>query len=578
MYNNAVPKYYGEFRDAVLRGEIPICAEIEMEMHRIDALIADPDVYYDPEPVEGYIRFCETELTQTDGSPLKVLPVFKLWAEQLLGWYYYETVNVIVPTESGKIKYERRKVIKRLTKKQYLIVARGTAKTMYEETIQAYFLTLSSKTTHQITVGPTMRQADEVLMPFRTAIIRHPGPYFTFLTSGNKKNTTGPDITKQKLFSSKKGIEFTPTGSLLEIRPMTVTKLQGLRPFVSTIDEWLSTDTREDVIGAIEQGASKLSDYIIVAVSSEGTFRNGAGDDIKIELRRILSGEYHAPHVSIFHYKLDDVEEVGNPEMWVKAAPNIGITVSYQTYADDVKRAEQVPHSRNDILAKRFGLPVEGFTYFFTYAETLPHKPMVFKNALCALGADMSMGDDFCSYGFLTDIGPNRFAFASISFITDRTFMKLPPSLQRKYDGFVNEGSLIVLKGTTIDPDALYDHFDDFIVRNQIDFGAFGYDPYGAAAFVKRFISENGEQGVMKIPQTYKFLSSPLGELKKMMEDRQIVFWQDIVSFTMGNAMVMKDTLGNQRLYKKRGENKIDVVAAMVDAWIARHTFPDSFL
>lgn len=577
MDNRATPKYYGEFRDQVIRGEIPVCTEIDMEMQRIDRLIEDPNVYYDPTAVEGYISFCEAELTQTDGTPFTVLPTFKLWAEQLLGWYIFEDKTIIVK-ENGRTRYEKRKVRRRLTKKQYLIVARGTAKTMYEETIQAYFLSLSKKTTHQITVGPTMKQADEVLIPFRTAIVRHPGPYFSFLTQGIKTNTKGADQFKPKLFSSKRGIEFTPTGSLLEIRPMSVTKLQGLRPFVSTVDEWLSVDNREDVIAAIEQGASKLPDYIIIAVSSEGTFRNGSGDDIKIELRRILSGEYDAPHVSIFHYKLDDISEVSDPNMWPKASPNIGITVSYQTYADDVQRAEQVPHARNDILAKRFGLPMEGFTYFFTYDETQPHRSMVMKNALVALGADLSMGDDFCSFGFLTDIGPDLYAYTSLSFITERTLQKLPPSLRTKYDEFIGEGSLIVLEGTTIDPEKLYEQFDDFIIRHQFDFGAFGYDPYGATVFVKQYISEHSEHSVMKVPQTFKTLSVPLGEIKKLMEDRRIVFWQKIVTYTMGNAMVLKDNLGNQRLYKKRGEHKIDVVAALVDAWIARQTHPESFV
>lgn len=577
MDNRAVPKYYGEFRDAVLRGEIPVCLEIDMEMQRIDRLIADPNVYHDPEAVEGYIKFCEAELTQTDGTPFKVLPTFKLWAEQLLGWYIYEEKTVIVQ-EFGRTRYVRQKVRRRLIKKQYLIVARGTAKTMYEETIQAFFLTLSKRTTHQVTVAPTMRQADEVMAPFRTAIVRHPGPYFTFLTQGVKTNTRGADQFKPKLFSSKKGIEFTPTGSLLEVRPMSIERLQGLRPFVSTVDEWLSVDNREDVVAALEQGASKLPDYVILAVSSEGTFRNGSGDDIKIELRRILSGEYDAPHVSIFHYKLDDVSEVADPDMWRKAAPNLGITVPYQVYIEDVARAEQVPHARNEILAKRFGLPMEGFTYFFTYAETLPHQPMKIKNSLVALGADLSMGDDFCSFGFLVDIGDDLYAYTSLSFITERTLEKLPPSLRIKYEEFIAEGSLVVLEGTTIDPEKLYDHFDDFVLREQIDFGAFGYDPYGASAFVKRYISENSEHSTMKVPQTFKSLSVPLGEIKNLMEVRRIVFWQKIVTYTMGNAMVLKDTNGNQRLYKKRGEHKIDVVAALVDAWIARQSFPESFV
>jgi phage terminase large subunit-like protein len=449
---------------------------------------------------------------------------------------------------------------------------------MYEETMQAYFISLSKKTIHCVTVAPTMKQAEEVLLPFRTAITRHPGPYFNFLTQGIKSNNRGAEQFKPKLFSSKRGIEFTPTGSLLEIRPMSVTKLQGLRPFLSTVDEWLSVDNREDVISALEQGASKLPDYIIIAVSSEGTFRNGSGDDIKLELRRILSGEYDAPHVSIFHYKLDDISEVADPNMWQKASPNIGITVSYQTYTEDVTRAEQVPHARNDILAKRFGLPMEGFTYFFTYAETLPHGPMLMKKALVSLGADLSMGDDFCSFGFLADIGPDLYAFTSLSFITEKTLQKLPPSLRTKYDEFIGEGSLVVLEGTTIDPEKLFEQFDDFSTRYQLDFGAFGYDPYNASAFVKQYIANHSEHCVLKIPQTFKSLSVPLGDIKHLMEDRRIVFWQKIVTYTMGNAMVLKDTLGNQRIYKKRGEHKIDVVAALADAWIARQAHPESFV
>ena len=577
MDNRAVPKYYKEFRDQVIRGEIPICLEIDMEMQRIDKLIADPNVYYDPTAVEGYISFCEAELTKTDGTPFTVLPTFKLWAEQLLGWYIYEETTVIVHN-NGHAHYERRKIRRRLIKKQYLIVARGTAKTMYEETMQAYFLSLSKKTIHCVTVGPTMKQAEEVLIPFRTAIIRHPGPYFKFLTQGIKSNTRGAEQFKPKLFSSKRGIEFTPTGSLLEIRPMSITKLQGLRPFLSTVDEWLSVDNREDVIAALEQGASKLPDYIIIAVSSEGTFRNGSGDDIKLELRRILSGEYSAPHVSIFHYKLDDISEVANPAMWPKAAPNIGLTVSYQVFAEDVVRAEQVPHARNDILAKRFGIPMEGFTYFFTYDETQPHRPMLMRKTLVSLGADMSMGDDFCSFGFLTDIGTDLYAFTSLSFITEKTLQKLPPSLRNKYDEFIEEGSLVVLEGTTIDPEKLYEQFDDFATRYQFDFGAFGYDPYNASAFVKQYIAEHSEHSVLKVPQTFKMLSVPLGDIKHLMEERRIVFWQKIVTYTMGNAMVLKDTLGNQRLYKKRGEHKIDVVAALIDAWIARQAHPESFV
>jgi phage terminase large subunit-like protein len=578
MSNTATPIYYGQFRDAVLRGDIPVNREVSLEMNRIDALIADPKIYYDDLAVEGFILYCENELTLTDGSDLHLLDTFKLWAEQIFGWYYFVERSVYEPSEDGHGgHYVQKTIKKRLTTKQYLIVARGAAKSMYAETIQSYFLNVDTATTHQITTAPTMKQAEEVMSPFRTAITRARGPLFKFLTEGSLQNTTGSRANRVKLASTKKGIENFLTGSILEIRPMAINKLQGLRPKISTIDEWLSGDIREDVVGAIEQGASKLDDYLIVAISSEGTVRNGSGDTIKMELHDILKGEYNAPHISIWHYKLDEIEEVAQPEMWVKANPNLGKTVTYETYHLDVERAEKAPASRNDILAKRFGIPMEGYTYFFTYEETLPHRPQEFWQMPCALGADLSQGDDFCAFTFLFPLKNGKYGVKTRSYITSLTLMKLPGAMRAKYEEFTNEGSLHVLEGTVLDMMEVYDDLDQFIQTSEYDIRAFGYDPYNAKEFVTRWEAENGPFGIEKVIQGARTESVPLGELKILSEERMLIFDQSLMTFAMGNAITLEDTNGNRKLFKKRQEDKIDNVAALMDAYIAYKANKDSF-
>ena len=577
MSNTATPVYYSEFRDAVIRGEIPVNREVSLEMNRIDALIANPNIYYDPGPVEGFIRYCENELTLTDGSDLHLLPTFKLWAEQIFGWYYFVERSVYVPHKNGRGgKYVNKRIKKRLTTKQYLIVARGAAKSMYAECIQSYFLNVDTSTTHQITTAPTMKQADEVMSPFRTAITRSRGPLFKFLTEGSLQNTTGSKANRVKLASTKKGIENFLTGSLLEVRPMSINKLQGLRPKITTIDEWLSGDIREDVVGAIEQGASKLDDYLIVAISSEGTVRNGSGDTIKMELADILKGDYQAPHVSIWHYKLDELEEVGDPSTWLKANPNLGKTVTYETYQLDVERAEKAPAARNDILAKRFGIPMEGYTYFFTYEETLPHRHREFWEMPCALGADLSQGDDFCAFTFLFPLR-SGFGVKTRSYITSLTLMKLPGAMRLKYDEFISEGSLHVLEGTVLDMMEVYDDLDAFIQDSNYDVRALGFDPYNAKEFVTRWEAENGPYGIEKVIQGAKTESVPLGELKNLSEERLLFFDQALMSFAMGNAITMEDTNGNRKLLKKRQEAKIDNVAALMDAYIAYKANKEAF-
>jgi phage terminase large subunit-like protein len=571
LSNTAIPYYYGQFRDAVMRGHIPVNREVSMEMNRIDALITNPNIYYDPDPVEGWILYCEHELTLTDGTDLYLLPTFKLWAEQIFGWYYFVERSVYEPHEDGHSgRYVKRLIKKRLTTKQYLIVARGAAKSMYAETIQAYFLNVDTATTHQITTAPTMKQADEVMSPFRTAITRARGPLFKFLTEGSMQNTTGNRMLRQKLAATKKGIENFLTGSLLEVRPMSINKLQGLRPKVSTVDEWLSGDIREDVVGAIEQGASKLDDYLIVAISSEGTVRNGSGDTIKLELASILKGDYLAPHVSIWHYKLDDLEEVSDPATWLKANPNLGKTITYETYQLDVERAEKAPASRNDILAKRFGIPMEGYTYFFTYEETLPHRSREFWGLPCALGADLSQGDDFCAFTFLFPLGDASFGVKTRSYITDLTLFKLPGAMRQKYEDFINEGSLMVMENSTVlDMMEVYEDLDNHIQTQRYDVRTLGYDPYNAKEFVERWTAENGPFAIEKVIQGSKTESVPLGELKILSEERLLIFDQDLMSFTMGNAITIEDTNGNRKLLKQRREEKIDNVAAMMDAYIA---------
>jgi phage terminase large subunit-like protein len=569
LSNKAVPTYYGQFRDAVIRGDIPVNREVAMEMNRIDALIANPNIYYDDLAVEGFILFCENELTLTDGGDLHLLPSFKLWAEQIFGWYYFVDRQIYVPHDSGLGgKYVTKTIKMRLTTKQYLIVARGAAKSMYAECIQAYFLNVDTSTTHQITTAPTMKQADEVMSPFRTAITRARGPLFKFLTEGSLQNTTGSRWLRQKLVSTKKGIENFLTGSLLEVRPMSIAKLQGLRPRVSTVDEWLSGDLREDVVGAIEQGASKHDDYLIVAISSEGTVRNGSGDTIKMELADILKGEYIAPHVSIWHYKLDELEEVANPAMWPKAQPNIGRTVSYETYQLDVERAEKAPASRNDILAKRFGIPMEGYTYFFTYEETLPHRPRKFWEMPCSLGADLSQGDDFCAFTFLFPLRKG-FGVKTRSYITSLTLMKLPGAMRHKYDEFIREGSLHVLEGTILDMMEVYEDLDHFIEEEKYDVRSLGYDPYNAKEFVTRWEAENGPFGIEKVIQGARTESVPLGELKTLSEERLLIFDQALMTYAMGNAITIEDTNGNRKLLKKRYDEKIDNVSALMDAYVA---------
>ena len=578
LSNTETPKYYGQFRDAVLRGEIPVNREISQEMNRIDALIANPNIYYDPEPVEGFIRFCENELTLTDGGDLHLLETFKLWAEQIFCWYYFVDRSVYVPTKDNHGgTYETRTIKKRLTVKQYLIVARGAAKSMYASLLQNYFLNVDTSTTHQITTAPTMKQADEVMSPARTAITRARGPLFKFLTEGSLQNTTGSRAMRVKLASTKKGIENFLTGSLLEIRPMTINKLQGLRPKVSTIDEWLSGDLREDVVGSVEQGASKLEDYLIVAISSEGTVRNGSGDTIKMELQDILKGEYQAPHVSIWHYKLDDLEEVGDPSTWLKANPNLGITVSYETYHLDVERAEKAPASRNDILAKRFGIPMEGYTYFFTYEETIPHRKSEFWGLPAALGADLSQGDDFCAFTLLFPLGGEKYGVKTRSYITERTLNMLPAAMRQKYEEFITEGSLHIMPGTVLDMMEVYDDLDAFLLSHEYDIRALGFDPYNAKEFVARWESENGSYGIEKVIQGAKTESVPLGELKKLSEDRMLIFDQQLMMFAMGNAITLEDTNGNRKLLKRRQEEKIDNVSALMDAYIAYKLNKEAF-
>ena len=570
LSNTAVPKYYGEFRDAVIRGEIPICREIEMEMHRIDDLIANPGVYYDDRAIDGFIKFCENELTLTDGGEVRLLDSFKLWAEQIFSWFYFVERSVYVPNENGHGgHYVTKKIKKRLTNKQYLIVARGAAKSMYASFIQNYFLTIDTSTTHQITTAPTMKQAEEVMSPIRTALTVSRGPLFKFLTEGSLQNTTGSKAKRAKLVSTKKGIENFMTGSLLEIRPMSINKLQGLRTKINTVDEWLSGETREDVIGAIEQGASKIDDYLIVAISSEGTVRNGIGDTIKMELMSILKGEYVNPHISIWYYRLDDISEVANPEMWPKANPNIGMTVSYETYQLDVERAEKAPASRNDILAKRFGIPMEGYTYFFTYEETLVHKFREYWRMPCALGADLSRGDDFCAFTFMFPLSDGCFGIKTRNYITSLTLNKLPLAMYQKYQDFIAEGSLIVMEGTILDMMEVYDDLDQFILDRQFDICAFGYDPYNAKEFVERWCKENGSYGVEKVIQGARTESVPLGELKKLAEERMLLFDEDVMAFSMGNCITITDTNGNRKLLKQRNDQKIDPVAAMLDAFVA---------
>ncbi len=569
MDNCAVPEQYAKFRDAVLSGRIPVCQEIAMEMNRIDALIADPDYYYDAKKVNGFIKFCERELTMTDGSDLHLLDTFKLWAEQLLGWYYYTTKAVYVPNEEGGGDYEEQTIAKRLTVKQYLIVARGSAKSMYAMCLQAYFLVVDTSTTSQITTAPTMKQAEEVMSPMRTALTRARGPVFSFLTTARMRTASSSALTRPMLVATKRGIENYLTGSLVEIRPMSVDKLQGLRNKVSTIDEWLSGDIREDVVAALEQGASKLDDYVIVAISSEGTVRNAAGDTIKMELAKVLKGEYEAPEISIWHYKLDSVEEVSDPRLWVKAAPNLGITVTYETYQRDVARAEQSPSARNDILAKRFGLPMEGYTYFFSYQETLPHKRTDFWGLPCALGADLSQGDDFCAFTFLYPIRIDEFGVKTRSYITDLTLQRLPAAQRMKYQEFINEGTLVIHEGTTLDIDQVFDDLDEYITSNELDIRTFGYDPYNAKEFVARWEAENGPYAVEKVIQGARTESVPLGELKHLAEQRALIFDQVLMQFTMGNCITITDTNGNRKLLKLRADAKIDNVSALLCAFIA---------
>lgn len=577
LSNTATPIYYGQFRDAVIRGEIPVNREISMEMNRIDALIANPNVYYDDKAVEGFILYCERELTLTDGSDLHLLPSFKLWAEQIFGWYFFVEREVYVPNENGiGVGFAKKTIKKRLTTKQYLIVARGAAKSMYAECIQSYFLNVDTSTTHQITTAPTMKQADEVMSPFRTAITRSRGPLFKFLTEGSLQNTTGSKANRVKLASTKKGIENLLTGSLLEIRPMAINKLQGLRPKISTIDEWLSGDLREDVVGAVEQGASKLDDYLIVAISSEGTVRNGSGDTIKMELATILKGEYQAPHISIWHYKLDELEEVADPAMWLKANPNLGKTVTYEIYQLDVERAEKAPAARNDILAKRFGIPMEGYTYFFTYEETIPHRRKTFDGMPCALGADLSQGDDFCAFTFLFPLREG-FGVKTRSYITTLTLMKLPGAMRHKYDEFIGEGSLHVLEGSVLDMMEVYEDLDAHILEREYDVRALGFDPYNSKEFVTRWEQENGPYAIEKVIQGAKSESVPLGELKILSGQRLLVFDQGLMSFAMGNSITLEDTNGNRKLLKKRQEAKIDNVAAMMDAYIAWKANKEAF-
>ena len=570
LSNSAVPKYYGMFRDAVIRGEIPVCKEVGMEMYRIDDLIANPGIYYDDQAVEGWIKFCEAELTLTDGSDLTLLESFKLWGEQVFGWYYFVDKDVYEPNPDGHGgHYVHKTVKKRLINKQFLIVGRGAAKSQYESYMHEYYLNVDTSTTHQVHTSPTMRQAEEVLAPMRTAIMRARGPLFKFLTEGSLQNTTGSKANRMKLASTKKGVENFLTGSLVEIRPMSIDKLQGLNSRINTVDEWLSGDVREDVIGALEQGASKNDDYLIIAVSSEGTVRNGPGDTIKMELMDILKGEYVNPHVSIWWYKLDSVDEVSNPDMWLKANPNLGKTVSYEAYQIDVERAEKAPSARNDILAKRFGLPMEGYTYYFTYEETIPHRKREYWQLSCALGADLSQGDDFCAFTFLFPLGNGRFGVKTRNYISEIKLMKLPQAMRAKYEQFINEGSLAVLPGVVLDMMEVYEDLDKFIAENEYDVCCLGFDPYNAKEFVARWATENGPYGIEKVIQGVKTESVPLGELKKLAEERLLLFDEELMSWAMGNSIVMEDTNGNRKLLKKRYEEKIDAVAAMMDAFVA---------
>lgn len=578
LSNTAVPKYYGAFRDAVLRGEMQVNREVAMQMALIDELIENPSYYYDDQAIDGFIKYCENELTLTDGSDVKLLPSFKLWAEDLLSWYYFETVSTFEPGSNGEPGHYVNKVFKRrLRNKQYLIVARGAAKSMYESFIQNYFLNVDTSTTHQITTAPTMKQAEEVMNPIRTSIARSHGPYFKFLTAGSIQNTTGSLQNRPKLLSTKKGIQNMLTNSLLEVRSMSIDSLQGLRAKVATVDEWLSCDVREDVIGAIEHGASKVKDYVIIATSSEGTVRNSVGDTMKMELMDILKGEYHNPHVSIWYYKLDSVNEVSNPEMWIKANPNIGKTVGYDVYQQDVERAEKVPSARNDILAKRFGLPMEGYTYYFTYEETLPHKKQEFWGMPCSLGIDLSLGDDFCSFTFLFPLPGGRFGIKTRDYISSYTLLKLPLAMRQKYNEFMQEGSLVVLDGSVLNMMDVYDDLDKHIQTSNYDVRCVGYDPYNAREFIERWCTENGEFGVEKVIQGAKTESVPLGELKSLAEQRALLFDEQLMSFTMGNCIALVDTNGNKKLLKRRHDQKIDAVAAMLDAYVSFKLNRDAF-
>ena len=578
LSNTAVPKYYGQFREAVMRGDIAVNEFISLEMNRIDANIANPGIYYDDEAVEGFIKYCENESTLTDGRDLTLLDSFKLWAEQLYGWYYFEERSVYEPNPDGHGgKYVTKSFKRRLINRQFIILARGGAKSMYASFVQSYHLNVDTSTTLQVATAPTMRQAEEVLSPIRTAITRAKGPLFKFLTEGSLQNTTGSRANRVKLASTKKGIENFLTGSMVEIRPMTVDKLQGLCNKITTIDEWLSGDIREDVFGAIEQGASKIPDYVIVAISSEGTVRNGIGDSIKMELLDILRGDYVQPHTSIWYYRLDDINEVAHPEMWVKANPNIGKTVSYETYHLEVERMEKVPSSRNDILAKRFGIPMEGYTYYFTYEETIPHRPRDYWQMPCSMGVDLSQGDDFCSFTFLFPLSNGGFGVKTRNYISESTLMKLPSAMREKYNEFLNEGTLIVMDGTILDLDAVYDDLDAHIIERDYDVRSVGYDPYGAREFVKRWVSENGQFGVEKVIQGAKTESIPLGELKKLAEDRLLYFDEQMMSFNMGNCVILQDTNGNKKLFKKRRDQKIDSVASAMDALVAYKLNKDTF-
>lgn len=578
LSNTATPKYYGEFRDAVMQGKIPVCREVAMQMHRIDALIENPNFYYDDKAIDGFVAFCENELTLTDGTPLTLLPTFKLWAEDLLAWFYFIERSVWEPDLSGRGgRYVTRRIKKRLVNKQFLILGRGGSKSMYDSCIHNYFLNIDTSTTHQITTAPTMKLAEEVMSPIKTSIVRARGPLFKFMTDGSLQNTTGPRAKRQKLASTKKGIENFLTGSILEVRAMSIAKLQGLRVKVATVDEWLSGDTREDVVGAIEQGASKIDDYVIVCTSSEGTVRNSVGDEMKMEIMNILRGDYINPHVSIWYYKLDDVQEVANPEMWIKANPNLGHTVSYETYQLDVEKAENVPSARNDILAKRFGIPTEGYTYYFAYEDTLPHPKREFWGMTCAMGVDLSRGDDFCSFTFLFPLRDGSFGVKTRNYISQLTLMKLPSALRFKYEQFIDEGSLIVLDGTILDMTLVYDELDRYINSCDYDVTCVGYDPYNAKEFMERWAMENGSLGIEKVIQGSRTESVPLGELKKLAEERMLIFDQEIVTFTMGNCITLEDTNGNRKLYKRRGDEKIDAVAAMMDAFVAYKDYRDLF-